>query len=249
MQWPWLTYSCSSCPEDSCSSSPLHSDSWTLSGASFVIRSGKCFSFFIEIYATHIYSKLQINQESTVSFTSIQPTQGAQTEYTRHQESDKKSFKYLCDLTLNKGNGTLTKTLSQYFQGNRENSQTAVPLSRLSLMSCKSFQISWYYRVVMRLAKSYWVQQRNKKNKPWYILHKTSRTSGWTSCSSRWCSQCHCLGCDGASCNLQILLNMEAWDCWWHVPAKLIPFSFLSLDICCHFIDCFLSVLLVNVLD
>ena len=143
------------------------------------------------------------------------------------------------------------KTLSQCFQGNWDNSQTAVPLSRLSLMSCKSFQFSRYCRVVLTLAKSYWAMgtEKETKNKPWYILHKTSRTSGWTSCSSRWCSRCHCLGCGGASCNLQILLKMEAWDCWWHVPAKFIPFGFLSLDIGCHFIDCFLSVLLVNVLD
>ena len=64
------------------------------------------------------------------------------------------SFKYLSDWTLNK---------VKCFRGNRENSQTAVPLSRLSLMSCKSFQFSRYCRVVLTMAKLYWAQKRKQK--------------------------------------------------------------------------------------
>ena len=48
----------------------------------------KMLPFLIEIYATQVYSQLQIHQESTDSLTSIQPTRGAQTEYTRHRESN-----------------------------------------------------------------------------------------------------------------------------------------------------------------
>ena len=64
MLWPWLTltYSCSSCPEDSCSSSPLHSNSWTLSGASFVIGSGKCFPFLLksmQLRSTHNFKYIR----------------------------------------------------------------------------------------------------------------------------------------------------------------------------------------------